>query len=405
MRSLALVLLVCAGCGGNTQPVTRLPDAGPPPPDALQCFRARSTVDWGLCNPLSQTGCNVGQKCTWFIDSVSPPLGHIDCAPTGSVPIGGACTIGALPCNGFDDCVRGAICWNGICEAICDANGGSPSCASGFACAAHPGLFGPIGQPVVAGACEPICDPLADNDFLGSGYRAGSACAGGTGCYGFPNDTATSVWSCMEERTSLVHRAPCNALDGCAVASGSPYLNGCAQGYIPLLYDATGSMQVDCIAMCAPVDCYAGHCGTNSANLGGASPHTCAPADARGTFNVASATNNGDQCMYSWLFEIDTMGNFFRSPTSDTVGFCVDHSKYQYDSDGNGTVGGSDAAWPPCDSFTHPGRGTGSAVGGVCNDANGCIGAADFGCVSTATGGVMFAGKPRPRIELRLPYR
>jgi hypothetical protein len=97
--------------------------------------------------------------------------------------------------------------------------------------------------------------------------------------------------------------------------------------------------------------------------------------------------------MFSWLFEIDSMGAWVKSGTSDTVGFCVDHSKYKYDSNADGMITTADLAWPQCSMFTMPGFGTGSATGGVCNDANGCIHAADFGCVDTTTGGVMFEGK------------
>jgi hypothetical protein len=179
-----------------------------------------------------------------------------------------------------------------------------------------------------------------------------------------------------ELNATLVHRTACTSADGCVDSSGNYLVNGCAQGYEPVLYDAQGTMQVDCIAMCAPIDCYAGHCGPNDANLGGAPPHACTPSDARGTFNVASANNNGDQCAFSWIFQY--VVGFVPSHTSDTLGFCIDHSKY---------------AQPSCATLTNPGFGSGSAVG-----------AADLGCVSTATAGLPFAGKPRAALELRLPY-
>jgi hypothetical protein len=80
--------------------------------------------------------------------------------------------------------------------------------------------------------------------------------------------------------------------------------------------------------------------------------------------------------MYSWRFEIDSTGHFTRSPTSDTVGFCVNHSKYRYDSNGDGVIDGNDATMPPCESLplTAP---SGQPTAG------------DLGCVDTATAGTL----------------
>ena len=370
MRAIAVLLVL--GCQGK--PHVSVPLDGPP--DGLQCYGVRTTA----CNVLTQTGCTRGQKCTWVRDNEAmPPLGHIGCVPIGSVAIGSGCaylTTGI--CIGYDDCVMGAICIDGTCRAICDQNGGAPSCGSGFACAVTSGVFGPVGQPAAAGECFPICDPLADNDFLGSGSKPGSACGSGYGCYGEPDSTLPTHFSCKQElNPTLVHRSTCAGV--CADAMGNPFLNGCAQGYVPLLYDMTGSMQVDCIAYCAPASCYAGNCGSNSANLTGdpTSTHQCNNTDARGSFNLATAGssgNNGDQCMYSWLFEVGSHG-LVRSPTSDTVGFCVDHSKYFYDPNGGTNY---TTPWPKCDTLANPGFGS--------NAAN--PGAADFGCVSTSVAGL-----------------
>ena len=370
------------------------------------------------CNPLLQVGCAVGQKCTWVTDATTPqPLGHIDCVPDGTVDTGGACTQGTPGPMGYDNCKKGNYCQGMKCKLICDPQGGSPMCPTSFACSTYEGLFGPVGQPVAAGVCDATCDPLADNKFGSNKTKTGATCAATQGCYGYPNDAAPSQYTCTSEvNVSQYHRAACTTASGCANASGSPYLNGCAQGFIPLLYDMTGSMQVDCISLCKPADCYLGNCTTGAAtNIIGsptAPTHRCNSTDSSGSFNPATpgATgNNGDQCMFSWLFEVDTMGHFVRSATSDTLGFCVDHSKYKYDSNGDGQVTSADLAWPKCDTFTQPGQGTGSAVGGVCNDVNNCIHAADFGCVSTMTGGIMFEGKPavKPAVVIdrpRVPY-
>lgn len=342
------------------------------------------------CDVLAQTGCAAGDKCTWIEDATTPsPLGHIGCAPAGVVALGGACTYGAPGATGYDNCVGGDVCQSGKCKTICDQNGGTPACGATFTCSVYDGLFGQIGQAAAAGVCNPVCSPLDDNDFLASGSRPGTTCASGEGCYGYPNTAQPSSYDCVAEvNTTLVHRSACTTANGCADASSDPYLNGCAQGYIPLLDDNNyGSIQVDCIAMCKPGNTYSGNPGTQYP--GGQSPHTCTTTDARGTFNVASATNNGDQCMFSWLFEVDPDTDMLvRSATSDTLGFCIDHSKYKYDSNNDGIIDSTDANWPLCSSLPL------TAASGPQ--------AGDFGCVDSITAG-FFLGKPHYH-SLRLPY-
>src|SRR5437016_6095766 len=73
--------------------------------DGFTCPGLRS-VRSSICNPLTQTGCCAPEKCTWYIDATAPtPLGHIDCAPEGVIPLGGACTYGPPGTMGFDNCV------------------------------------------------------------------------------------------------------------------------------------------------------------------------------------------------------------------------------------------------------------------------------------------------------------
>jgi hypothetical protein len=43
------------------------------------------------CNPISNTGCNPTEKCTFVVDSTDPIVGHIDCQLDGTVELGGAC--------------------------------------------------------------------------------------------------------------------------------------------------------------------------------------------------------------------------------------------------------------------------------------------------------------------------
>jgi hypothetical protein len=152
------------------------------------------------------------------------------------------------------------------------------------------------------------------------------------------------------------------------------YSNGCAEGYEPLLNDASlGTTYVVCVAFCVPADCYAGsgNCGSDGLADEGAAPHQCLPQDIRIDPSYTLPDPSLNSCLYSWVFEQQSDGDLVPSPTSNTVGFCVDHSLYRYDSNGNDMIDEGDATWPACDDL--PG-GSGSAVN-----------AAAFGCISTVT--------------------
>ena len=398
MKKLALGLLIVlvAACGGKKDQVIIIDSSNGGGSDS-------GTAD--ACNVLAQTGCATGQKCSWIHDATTPvPLGHVGCAPNGTAAVGGTCMYGPDGAMGFDDCLGGSVCQSGRCKMICDPAGVAPNCATGFGCSTYEGLFGPAGQPVSGGVCDPSCNPLDDNDFDGSAgpiVKPGSACpAGGSqvlGCYGYPSSAHPTRWNCTREvpgHDAIVHRVLCTTMNGCANSAGTAFLNGCAQGYIPLLRDMTGGTGVVCVAICKPGNTYLNNPGTQAPV--GLAPHQCNNSFARGTFNNISnnVSNDGDHCLFSWFFEIDMMNVFLRSPTSDTVGFCVDHSKYKYDSNGDGMVTSADAAWPLCSSLPD---GNGSAAQ---------RGAADFGCVDTTHAGLPFTGKGqvrRPLMELPRP--
>ncbi|MDB4952463.1 MAG: hypothetical protein JWO36_32 [Myxococcales bacterium] len=393
MKKLALGLLVvaavaCAGCSKTANPIIIV--------DSSTGGGSDSSVD--ACNVLAQTGCATNEKCSWIHDATTPlPLGHVGCAPNGTVAVGAACMYGPDGANGFDNCAGGLVCQGGTCKTICDPAGVSPNCPATFNCGTYEGLFGPAGQTVSAGVCDPSCDAIADNDFdgsAGSNVPSGSACpdtgSQTIGCYGYPSSTHPSRWSCTRQvpaNGNIVHRDLCTTANGCANSAGNAYLNGCAQGYIPLLKDMTGGTGVVCIAICRPGNTYMGNTAAQAPD--GIAPNRCRLGDRRGTFNTATTTLNGDHCMFSWLFEIDAMGNFVRSPTSDTVGFCLDHSKYQYDTN-NDMV--PDTNWPLCSSL-RDGMGSGGSN----------VAAADFGCVNTMHAGLPFSGKTqihRPVMEM-----
>jgi len=340
-----------------------------------------------ICDPIKQTGCPADNpRCTWVQDTTT--IGHVDCEPDGSVAIGGDCMPEGSNLPTFDNCDKGGICINGKCETICDNNAGGSACGSGFACGIYSGLFEVNGN-FEAGACDKTCDPLADNRF-GTGSagdplpaKTGSTCGSDQGCYGFPSSDTTDPthFTCGGElNTGLVHRSMCVASTdptqpGCAPDAMSVYLNGCAQGYIPLLKDMSlGSTEAVCIAFCIPQDCYAGsgNCGSDvTLTSAGKEPHSCSTQDIRTGAPITTGSAANNSCYYWWGFEEDsTTGVIADSQYDDTLGFCFDHARYKYDSNNNTMIDGSDLAIPPCNQLDGSGSG---------------INAADFGCISVAT--------------------
>lgn len=358
-----------------------------------------------LCNPLTQVGCNPPDKCTWIIDATAPQyVGHIGCAPDGTVAEGAACTYGAAGSAGYDDCSRGTVCsafkqtgTPGICKQVCDNAGGTPMCDAAHVCITEQSLFSTgASSPAAAGVCEIACNPLDDNDLDGSGSalsRSGSACGSDAeiGCYGWPSGGTPprTAFACMSDQhytTPLHHRSECTTATGCGPADGSVEVNSCNQGYEPLFRESTAISTVVCIAMCKPLDCYAGHCGSNDENRLGAAPHRCANPDALGTFG------SGEECEYLWREELDGNGTWLPSPFSDSVGFCFDHSQYKYDPT-HGT--NPTTPYPLCEQLQL------HATGSDPNDPLTFFGADDLGCVSSQT-----AGLPTQRWPLRaLPRR
>jgi hypothetical protein len=249
-----------------------------------------------------------------------------------------------------------------------------------------------------AGVCAPSCDPLADNAFQGSdvGSKTGITCgsSNAVGCYGFPSDGSGAPppthficalfaggYTGLDATGNLVHRSP--------VPLAEQFLNSCAPGYnLSIFLDATGSAQVDCFAFCAPANSYGPLGGANvgtaaSGPNGGKSAdgisHQCNTTDARGAFGATATPGgtNGEHCTYTWLFELDeNTGALHLSPTSDTVGICIDHTKYRYDSNGDGTITAADAFWPACPTIPLAASGS--------NDP---LWAGHFGCVDHTHGG------------------
>src|SRR5688572_28588527 len=300
----------------------------------------RPTIDGGMCNALWEAGSKAGEKCTWIVDALMPQyVGHIGCTVDGTAVAGESCSFGAPGETGFDNCKAGFVCGNyaggtGECKQICDQQGGVPMCDAQHVCVTYSGLFSTGDTtPAAGGVCDLACDPIADNDFDGSGTKTKTGTTCGTnanvGCYGYPSagTPPTTGWSCTNDINAmqsqpigLRHRVQCVETNNCADPGPTIYINSCNQGYLPLLRESTMVATAICTALCKPRNCYLNNCGggSNPDRLG-EMPHRCQTPDRVGSFDTAQG---GEHCRYQWSFEIDQQGNFLRSPTSDTLGFC-----------------------------------------------------------------------------------
>jgi hypothetical protein len=267
-----------------------------------------------------QTTCPANERCAWV--ATSPTTGYPACLADGTIAQGGACAAGAYgAATGFDACKRGLACANGQCQPICKAS--PDSCGSHFVCTTYSSVFYSNGT-TLAGVCAPTCNPLTQ----ARDYDGAPACGSPTpaapslGCFG------KSVFTCSK----VVY--PNNKSDAPAAgpSSGGAFLNGCAPGYLPLLPAMTGSTQTICVALCQPSPTSA----AAPANAGGVSPATCAAAGAAPPH----------ECRYWWWLE-NTAALSFPDALSNTIGFCLDYTKYTGDKSGAGT-----APYPSCTTLS-----------------------------------------------------
>jgi hypothetical protein len=367
MSKLALGVLIVIGtfaaCGGK-DPV--LIDA--------------NTADAGeICNILDQTGCMEGLKCAWLRDSQT--LGHIDCVPEGAVALDGACGYGAPGPAGYSNCVHGTECVNSVCKSICDHNGGPPMCDTNHACSQYDGLF-ESASVTIAGVCDPKCDPLTQELSVGT---TKAACGSvdptkpDSGCYTFDVQSFTCAGvpdQVVEKRTAtppapVTDRQP--ALTPNGFGSNPGYINGCEAGYVPFLRESTGSTVSVCVGLCAPAK-------TDVANTtkpaGDAAvlvklANEAAPAAGNGICAALKKGSTGvttQNCTFIWPFNNDGM-KFLPGPYNDTLGFCRDFSKYNYDPDQGGPLAMRN--WPSCQTLPSP---KAPPANCTCDATNGCTG-------------------------------
>ncbi|HEU0031657.1 MAG TPA: hypothetical protein VFQ53_13550 [Kofleriaceae bacterium] len=332
----------------------------------------------GVCNPLTQTGCNAGEKCTWIVDQDTPTeIGHIGCTPDGTVAVGGACTVGPAGPQGFDDCVKGSVCVAAECKTICDPQmvGTASGCDAQHSCSRYSGLFD-MGGTTVAGACDPTCDPLDQNLLAGAGATA--ACGStnpsmpNKGCYTFDFNS----FSCAPVGMSTLTKT--DRVEPVLSPSGNPFVNGCAPGYVPFFFESSTSMKVLCTGLCASDNI--SNVAAEKANDTGVDARTAklvtSPAPAVGdglcvAGKKGSTSGGTENCVMLWSFLTDANGNPGPSPYNETVGVCFAFTQFMYDSNGDMTP---DKTFPNCNTL--PKRS--AATTGQDDDA------ADFGCQKIA---------------------
>jgi hypothetical protein len=203
MRNLAFAALLVGGaslaaCGGGD-------DDGP------VTFADAMPGDAEACNPVSQTGCDAGEKCTFVTYQDMPALGKTECVAEGTVESGGACTAG-MPgaATGFDDCKAGLSGVNGACSDICTQTDKS-TCEDGFACVIYADTFDDLGADATIGLCAPTCDPVTQDCEIES-----------QACYLLISDGAGT---CASVPAGAAEKAQGDTCYG--PMAGTCYLNGC----------------------------------------------------------------------------------------------------------------------------------------------------------------------------------
>lgn len=239
----ALAFGACGDDGGGSGTVTLTPDGG-------------GNGDGGntaACNPVTQAGCDAGQKCAQLVSSEEPFLATTACVPDGEVTAGGACVRGEAGVNGYDDCVAGYDCLRGECVQICTSAGGDTCRATpdpGFGMGSYCTLYADLFSDEI-GLCVPGCNPTDDSVDVDK-VVTNANCDDGNGCY---LNIGRGVAACAGTPADAVTVTQGNECYG--PGPGSCFLNGCASGYAPVVPNAlTGATSNNCARYCTPNDNY-----------------------------------------------------------------------------------------------------------------------------------------------------
>lgn len=340
MRKLAFgalvvgVVVACIACGGGG---VKLIDGGADAPMA--------------CNPIAQTGCQSGEKCTWIIDidgtATTEDIGHIGCVANGTTANGATCADASATVNGgVDTCVAGTLCIARVCKPICDPQlvdgTAAGACPTNYACSVYSAVFESAGA-TVAGVCEATCDPLTQklktNDAQACGAadptkpggdpaRTGGTCVRGAGFRSFHcAPTGPSLYTKTDREPPLTDSA------------GNFFGNGCAPGFIPFFIESSTSMKTLCSGMCAPLksdDAIAQVPATKDNHKGDPAALGKLPTDAmaipgRSTCTVgvkAKLAEEDCRFLWYWLAGGDPT-KALTTPYNDTLGICYAYGQFK----------------------------------------------------------------------------
>lgn len=289
MRALLVAIAVAlAGC----QYIIDIPDRElGSPVDAGGGDGGDGDIDAGLvgpCNPITQEGCDAGEKCT----SVN---GATSCETNGTVSQGDFCFPDALG-PGIDDCSAGLVCDR---EQTC-----RPMCGQGVGCSidqSQPRTCQVLDdtftdQSGLVGVCQLRCDPT----MFDCPYDQSA-------CY---LNVGVGEAQCLEEPAA--GSAPI-AFEMCLRDATGCFANGCTGGFGPHYSDSAGGSINKCTEYCIPNEVHMGTANPDLA-MGGNGDAT---GGNPGVCGGLGGTNLGEvQCRFikTALDEVDIL---------DIYGMCV----------------------------------------------------------------------------------
>jgi hypothetical protein len=368
MRTLALAAFfvgsaALVACGGDDDDGPMIDGDGGPPMDAGPT---------AACNPVNQTGCAAGERCTSVTYQVMPDLRRrTECVADGTVDEGGACTEGMPGADtGFDDCKAGLYCVNDVCTNICTQND-SATCPESFSCVTYEATFDDFGADKSIGLCAPVCDPVTQDCAVES-----------QGCF-VRLDAGAGTCAGVSEEAAMKHQG-----DICyGPEMGMCYLNGCDKGYQAILLENADSNEAVCSAFCTPGDTYVGYADSEVQGVGEAN---C---------GVGRVQKSNQGCAFlQGIYRTSTMFDATVIPVA--YGICYDGDAWgkcdEYDPTGmvaawnegyDGSMGTEDekvtAAQAALETFCMV-DGTGFATAPACISG--------WGCISIATYETIFSG-------------
>jgi len=208
--------------GGTTTGGVELCELMLPPPgmctDPGAGFPGGASLD---CDPIAQTGCEVGEKCIAWANDGGGSWNATRCSTIAEVPnqVGDPCTVESSGVSGIEDCDVGLMCWDvdpmtnmGTCLELCGCSYDSPTCQT-------PNTVCSISNNDALTICNPVCNPL-DPD----------ACPLGPGCFPFGG-----FFQCVPDASGDQGAAgdPCEFINACDpgnICLAAASVPGCAGG-------------------------------------------------------------------------------------------------------------------------------------------------------------------------------